>query len=227
MPVKEKQKTDLYEFDPVKHIGKFNGVVWPSVTQLLQEEALIDYSSVPAKILAEKSLLGIRSHAATVLLDNGSLDQEHFETNFPECVPYLEAYRKFRLIENFEPIHKEARYFSRKWKFHGQPDESGVHICKMAGDTNALIDYKCTWTMYASTGPQLSGYELLIKENLGMKIKKRFGLLLKPTGNYELFEFKDSTDKNDFLACLHLHWARRTKYKTRKGVFNNGEYVCD
>jgi len=26
-----------YEFDPVTHIGKVNGEIWPSVTQLLKE----------------------------------------------------------------------------------------------------------------------------------------------------------------------------------------------
>jgi len=221
---KTQPKDNLFEFDPVTHIGKVNGELWPSVTQLLQEERLIDYSRVPADVLENKRLIGIRVHAATVMIDNGNLDEDHLIQNFPECLPYLEGYRKFRTIENFEPTHKETRYFSMKWRFHGAPDESGIHICKM-GAEHALIDYKTTWFMYASAGPQLSGYEILIKENLGIKIKKRFGLLLKPTGNYDLVPFKDPNDRQDFLACLWLHWARRNKYKTQKGVMNNGEYI--
>lgn len=212
------------EFDPVTHTYKVDGVVWPSVTQLLQEFKIVDYSMVPEDVLEKKRLIGIRVHAATVMLDNGSLDEDDFNWNFPECVPYLNAYRKFRLIENFEATHKEARYFSKKWRFAGTPDESGIHVTKM-GEHQALIDYKCTWAMYASTGPQLSGYEILLNENLGLKIKKRFGLLLKPTGNYELTEFKDPNDKQDFLACLWLHWQKRTKYKTSKGELENESHT--
>lgn len=204
-----------YCFDPEKHLYTVNGEAWPSVTQLLQEFGIIDFSNVPKDRLEFKRILGMRVHAATLLLDNGSLDDEHFRKNFPECVPYLEAYRKFREFEDFEPVHKEHRLFSKKWKFAGTPDEQGFHISKF-GAHDALIDYKCTFSMYSATGPQLAGYSMLIEENLGIKIKKRFGLLLKPTGSYDLVPFKMADDFTDFQACVYLHWKKRTKYK--KGV---------
>lgn len=203
-------------FDPQTHKYTVNGEVWPSVTQLLSEFKLVDFSNVPEERLEYKRVLGTRVHAATVLLDNGSLDEEHFNESFPECVPYLNAYRKFREIESFEAVHKEQRYFSKKWRFAGSPDESGFHVGKL-GKTYALIDYKCTFAMYPSTGPQLAGYSMLLEECLGIKIKKRYGLLLKPTGNYDLVPFTDQTDFTDFQACLVLHWGKRNKYKTEKG----------
>lgn len=218
------------EFDPVTHIGKVNGEVWPSVTQLLNEFKLIDFSNVPDERLEYKRILGTRVHLATVFIDKGNFDEEHAREKFPEILPYLEAYRKFRTIENFEPIHKEVRLFSRKWRFHGQPDESGIHLSVHKGHL-CITDYKCTYAMYPSTGPQLSGYEILIQENadeLGIpkelfkKAVKRFGLLLKPTGHYEQIPFPDQEDKQDFLACLWLHWRKREKYKTSKGVNQNG-----
>lgn len=202
-----------FEFDPATHIGKVNDVLWPSTTQLIREFRLIDYSRVTPAHLEKKRLIGIRVGAATVMLDNGTLDEAHFNSRFPECVPYLEGYRKFRVIENFEPLYKEKRYFSTKWRFHGAPDEYGIHLGTFGKD-HALIDYKCTWRLYSSTGPQLSSYGMLVEECLWIKVKKRFGLLLKPTGNYELTEFKDPRDLSDFQACLVLHWARREKYKT-------------
>ena len=213
-------KADQFTFDPEAHIGRVNGIVWPSVTQLLQEFKLVDYSGVDPEVLERKRRLGIRVHAATVLLDEGRLDEEHFNKNFPECVPYLEAYRKFRVIENFEPSYKEERYVSHKWKFHGQPDESGIHTCKIGQET-ALIDYKCTFQMYASTGPQLAGYDMLLEECRGVKTKKRFGLLLKPSGSFELYPFTDKSDYMDFQCCIHLHWQKRNKYKTTKGEPQN------
>lgn len=213
-------------FDPETHIGTVNGEEWPSVTQLLSEERLQNLSQVPPDRLEYKRILGTRVHAATGLLDNGSLDEEHFQKNFPECVPYLEAYRKFRLIEKFEPLHKELRLFSKKYRFHGAFDEGGLHSEQYAGNL-CIIDYKCVWRMYESTGPQTAGYAILAIENakeLGIQEEftrrkvLRFGLNLKPTGNYEIVQYKDSNDTQDFLACCWLHWRRREHFHTQKGL---------
>lgn len=204
------------EFDPITHIGRVDGVRWPSVTQLLKEFGIVDFTGVPDSILEKKRILGTRVHAATVLVDNGTLDEEHFNTSFPECIPYLEAYRKFRVIETFEPEHKEHRYFSKKLRFHGAPDESGIHIMKDGSGVLSLIDYKCTFRMYESAGPQLSAYAMLLEECLGIKIKKRLGLLLKGNGSYELCPFRDLNDATDFRACVMLHWRKREHYKTNK-----------
>lgn len=203
-------------FDARTHTGRVDGVPWPSVTQLLNEFGLVDFSRVPDEVLERKRILGIRVHAATVLVDNGSLDEEHFNASFPECVPYLEAYRKFRIVETFDPQYKENRYFSKKLRFHGAPDESGIHIFKDGSGVLSLIDYKCTFRMYESAGPQLAGYSMLLEECLGIKVKKRLGLLLKPTGHYDLVPFKDLDDFTDFRACLMLHWRKREHYKTNK-----------
>jgi hypothetical protein len=214
---------EVFTFDPDTHTGRMGDDVWPSVTQLLQEFGIIDYSRVPFETLERKRLIGIRVDRASSMLDNCSLDEDHFNANFPECIPYLEGYRKFRVIEKFEPSEKEARYFSRKWRFHGAPDEYGVRLGNYGGEP-ALIDYKCTWKMYESCGPQLAGYAMLIYEALKVRVKLRFGLLLKPTGHYDLYPFKDPNDFQDFKACLWLHWAKRNKYKTTKGVLTDGNF---
>ena len=201
-------------FDPETHRYTVNGEAWPSVTQLLSEFKLVDFSMVPAERLEYKRVLGTRVHAATVLLDKGELDEDHFNESFPECVPYLNAYRKFREIESFEPVHKEQRYFSKKWKFAGTPDEFGI----INGD-NYIIDYKCCFQVYPAVSTQLQGYKILLEENIkGIKIKKLLSLLLKKTGHYEITEHKDNQSKNDFLACLVLHWRRRNYYGTVKAV---------
>ena len=206
-----------FTFDEETHIGRMDGVIWPSVTQLLQENKLIDYSGVPNGVLEAKRILGSRVDAGIRLLDNCELDEEHFNAKFPEAVPYLEAYRKFRLIEKFDLAERKCpRLFSLKWKFHGQPDEHGTVILTK-GPENYLIDWKCTFKMFPSTGAQLSGYEVLIAEQLKIKITKRLGLLLKPNGNYDLIPFQDPTDRQDFFACVYLHWQRRNKYQTSTG----------
>lgn len=205
-----------FEFDPITHVGRMHGEIWPSATQLLKEFKLVDYSTVPADVLESKRVLGTRVHVATDLLDKHVLDEEHFQQRFPECVPYLEAYRKFRTMTDYEPSNERAgRLVSLKWKFHGEPDEHGVHLATRNGDAY-LIDYKCTFAMYPSTGAQLAGYKILIEECLKIKIKKRLGLLLKPNGSFDLYPFDDANDRQDFLACLWLWHQRVNKYKTLK-----------
>ena len=212
-----------FEFDHETHIGRMNGEIWPSVTQLLQESKLIDYSMVPKEVLEKKRILGTRVHAATILLDDCNFDEDHFNAEFPECIPYLEAYRNFRIIEKFENSNaKCGRLVSLKLKFHGEPDEHGIRLA-WRGQEAYLIDYKCTFKMFASTGAQLSAYKILLAERLKINVKTRLGLLFKPNGKFDLVPFKDPNDKQDFLACLHLHWARRNKYQTSKGVFSNDQ----
>lgn len=206
-----------FTFDPVTHVGMMDGVPWPSVTQLLNEFKLVDFTGVPPAVLERKQKLGTNVHAATAMIDDCDLDEEHQALNYPETLPYLEAYRKFRVQQPFEPSPKCGRLVSKKWSFHGEPDEHGIRVCNF-GNKLALIDFKCTWRMYDSTGPQLSGYAILLDECLKLKVKERYGLLFKPTGGYELVPFNDPIDRNDFLACLHLHWRKRKVYKTTKGV---------
>jgi len=149
------------------------------------------------------------------LLDNNNLDEDDLKLRFPECVPYVEAYRKFRICESFELKEKEVRLFSNKLKFHGSPDEFGTRGFN-GKIINVVVDYKCTFHMYKSCGAQLAGYDMLIEENYGIKAKERWGLLLKPSGNYELTQFKDKSDCTDFRACLYLYWQSANKYKTIK-----------
>ena len=160
------------EFDPISHIGKVDNVVWPSITQLLSEFKLIDYSSVPRARLEEKRIIGTVVDRATSFVDDGSIDEQAFAEIYPKCVGYLNAYKKFREIENFEPIHKDTRYWSKKWRVHGAPDEIGYRTTKDGKRRNYILDYKATWKLYPCVAPQLEGYRILAEENLKYKINE-------------------------------------------------------
>ena len=213
----------LFEFDPERHIYTYGGVAEPSVTQLLQQFGIIDYSGVPKTRLEYKRVLGVAVHRACHLLDDCNLDEEKLSK---PLIPYVEAYKKFCEVTGFEARSDitEKPLRSAKWRFCGSPDRQGLYTSKI-GDEEALIDLKCTWKLYNAVGPQLQGYKLLIEENYGIKIKRVFGLQLKETGNYDLKEFKDPSDKQDFLACVYLHWQLRNKYsQTQKGEISDGYF---
>jgi len=201
-----------FQFDFNSHRYTYDGNEEPSVTQLLQEFGLIDFTGVPRDRIEHKRQIGTAVHLACRYLDDNNLDES---TVAKPLVPYIEAYKKFREIVPFEPNDEltETPLRSKKWRFCGTPDRQGLWTCHVGGE-EALVDLKCTWVMYRSVGPQLRGYKILIEENYPIKIKKMYGLQLKPTGNFDLVEFKDRTDENDFLACVHLYWAKRQKYKT-------------
>lgn len=206
----------MLTFDQESHVYKWNDEIVPSVTQLLGEFGLVDFSSVPKDVLEYKRVLGTAAHYAIDLMEHDDLDEESLS---PEIKPYLEAYKLFREISGFEPRSTENLLYSKKWRFAGTMDQQGLHFGSI-GQEEAIIDYKCTWKLYGSCGPQLQAYRILFEENNpGVKIKRLFALQLKPTGRYELQEFKDQNDKQDFLACLWLHWQKRNKYKTSKGKF--------
>lgn len=212
----------LFKFDFEKHEYSYAGVQEPSVTQLLQEFGLIDYSAVPKARLNFKRDLGIAVHYACELLDHHNLNLEKLDARI---LPYVEAYRKFCEFTGFEVNSEltEERLRSKKWRFCGSPDRQGLYTTSL-GSEQVIIDLKATWKMYRCVGPQLRGYKLLIEENTKIKIKKVFGLLLSGTGHYDLLPFEDKTDENDFLACVSLHWAKRNKYGEGKCFEASDEY---
>ena len=215
----------LFKFDPEKHLYTYAGVVEPSVTQLEQQFGLIDFSGVPKSRLEYKRVLGVAVHRACHLVDDCNLDEEKLSK---PLVPYVEAYKKFCEITGFEARSEitEVALRSKKYRFCGSPDRQGLFVTKF-GDEESLIDLKCTWKLYNAVGPQLQGYKILVEENYGIKIKKVYGLQLKGTGHYELKCFNDPSDKQDFLACVYLHWQLRNKYAYKPGgLFNEFDIIA-
>jgi len=200
----------MLTFDQEAHIYKWNDEVVPSVTQLLNEFKLIDFSGVPSDRLEYKRSLGVAVHYAIELMEQDNLDEDSLSE---EIKPYIDAYKRFREISGFEPRSTENRLYSKKYRFAGTMDQQGLHMGTLGGE-ESIVDFKCTWKLYNACGPQLAGYKILVEENLKIRIKHVFGLQLKPTGHYELKEYKDPNDKQDFLACLWLHYQKRNKYQT-------------
>jgi hypothetical protein len=197
----------LFKFDPQTHEYSYAGVVWPSVTQLLQEFGLVDLSNVPAARLEYKRVLGTAVDLACHYLDKRVLDEEKLSE---PLVPFVEGYKKFCEITGFEVDEEKSAVpmFSKKLSFCGTNDMVGL----LEGEL-VLIDRKATWKIYKAVGIQTAGYKILCEENFGVKIKKRFALQLKETGNYELEQFKDPQDQNLFLACLALHYWKKKNAK--------------
>ena len=194
-------------FDHDKHLYFYDGVIVPNTTRLLQDYGLIDFSHVPLARLNYKRDLGTAVHYACFLLDENNLDES---TLHPEIVPYVNAYKKFMEITGFEPRFSELKLYSKKWRFATTLDRQGPFEWERK-EQESVIELKCTWEMYPSTGPQTASHKIVVEENFPeIKIKKRFGLQLKENGNYEIHPLTDPQDENTFLACVVLHhWRER------------------
>lgn len=195
-----------FTFDPETHICRIGKIEIPTVTQLLQEFGLIDFSKVPEERLEYKRQIGIQTHHATALHDLNRLDENSVH---PDIAPFILAYIKFRQVTKFEPEIEfiEKRLVSKKNRFGGGLDRIGSLDGK-----RVLIDLKCTWDMYPSTGPQTAGYDILVRENFGIKVQKRMGVLLKENQNFSITEFNDPEDHQTILSCNYLHHRKKRLY---------------
>lgn len=196
-------------FDPEKHLYFYNGVHVPNNTSILQEAGLIDLSRIPRDRLEYKRILGTAVHYAIHLLNQDDLDESSLH---PDFVPYIDGYKRFREVSGFEPRFSEVRLYSKKYGFATTLDEQGPFEWK--GRTyESIIELKCTWEVYPSTGPQTAAQEIALNEIVPeIKNKRRFCLQLKgkDQGGYEIIPMEDPSDSNTFLCALqNYNWKKK------------------
>ncbi len=187
-------------FNKKKHLYLLDGVVLPSVTQVLQEVGIIDFSKVPASLLEAARKFGTATHLTTALSDKKILDEGDLDIHLK---PYLEGWRLFRQEYGFVPEFIEKSMYSKIYRVAGTPDRIG----KWRIDDSIIIpDIKTSFEFSPANGIQLAGYELLIKENLKPKTRiKRLSILLNGQGTYKIQEYKDKSDVNVFIAALSIY----------------------
>jgi len=192
---------DRLTFEEETHTYRLDGVVVPSVTQVL-DGLLTDYSKVPKHILEHAQQRGTAVHKATELYLQDDLDEASLD---PEVAPYFYQFVKWYKQSGFKVEHSELLVYSEKYRYAGALDLFG----KLA-KSNALIDLKTSRALMPSTGPQLSAYWEAFKERTKTKLKpKRFGLHLQPD-RYELVPMNDTGDFSMFLSCLAIQkWRKK------------------
>ena len=134
------------QFEPELHIYRVGGVVVPSVTQVLEDVGIIDYSYIPGSTREMALRRGSAVHAACHYDDEGDLD----EGQLPESIrPYLNAWRKFRETVGWSWDRVEFRSYQEKYGYCGQLDRAATLPGK---STEILLDIKTTsapyWTRF-------------------------------------------------------------------------------
>lgn len=188
----------MIEFNEEKHEYRVNGVIVPSVTQVLSSVGLPDLSRVPADLLEWKAGLGTAVHKATELDDLGTLDEEDLD---PAIRPYLEAYRNFKEESQFYPLVGEGLLHHKQYGYAGTFDR----ICGVGKDL-VLIDFKTGITDPKVVGPQTAAYVEAwhMQDNPGY-VKNRYALKLNKDATYKLIPLTNKMDFQIFLNALNIY----------------------
>lgn len=193
---------DGLTFNPKSHEYRYNGVVVPSVTQILQP--LMDFSMVKPHILEAASARGTAVHKMTELYDANDLDESMLTE---EMRLYLLAYKRFLDDCAFKPVLREQRLY-HTMGFSGTPDLGGLVRGRMA-----VIDIKSMFNPGSPViGVQLAAYKELINAS-GGAIVDRFALHLRRDGTYRLHPYTDIADIAVFISLFTIK-----KFKDHHGI---------
>lgn len=178
-----------------------NGVPIPSVTQILKATGVsADFSHVDPIVLDRKRQIGQAAHAATHYFDEGDLDAQ---TIAPEVIPYLEAWRRFRLEREFVPDLLETVVYHRTAHYIGRFDRYGY-----VGGLPVLLDIKISDPDAAAADLQTAGYlAALVDERPDWAERDiaRWSVQICDDGRYRLRQYPTRgrttrQDRADFLA---------------------------
>lgn len=195
----------MLTFDKPTHTYRWQGVVVPSVTQVLESACRFEF--VTPEDLEAAQRRGTYVHEMTELSDTDALDDDA-ERDGPHWKRLL-AWRKF--VADYEPNWAaiETLGFSKLYRYAGTVDRLGV--LERMGDDKWVIDIKTSASVGKSWGPQTAAYRQIAIEERGpaWAMARRATVRLHDDGSYNFDECKSRDDWRIFDAMLTLkHWSK-------------------
>lgn len=194
----------MLSFNEERHEYRWNGVVVPSVTQLLN--ALHSFAGVPWDVLEAARLRGTRVHKACELFDLDDLDEEALAADLPQVVPYLEAWKKF--VRDCEPNWEgiEEQVYHPSHRYAGTLDRRGELTVGGQRIQRAVVDIKTAVDLHPVWGVQTMAYS----RACDWPDARRFSCQLREDGTYRLREWTDPNDWPVFVSLTTLNaWKAR------------------
>ena len=184
-------------FDEATHTYKLDGVVIPSVTQVMKPLSDAYYGDVDTAILG---MAAHRGHIVHTAIEN--LLKHDIDDIPPEYNGYLDAFKKFATEYPFEAVGIEMRTFHEILRYAGTVDL----LCKLDGQL-VLIDYKTSAKINEMlTGVQLEAYGSALASQ-DIHVENKAILHLKSDGKYTLKWYGKCSSENTavFGACLKIY----------------------
>lgn len=180
----------MLTFDAEKHEYRWNGVVVPSVTQILKSLGLIDATWYTEEARDRGSMI----HLATALDDRGELDESSVDERI---AGYLAAWRFFLAESGFAFEEIEEPRYSMDLGYAGTADRIG----KLRGSL-AVGDIK-TGSPEPWHRLQTAAY-VTARFGNAWRVAARFVVYLSDDGKYRLITHTDPSDFFAWRACANL-----------------------
>lgn len=188
------------------HVYRVDGVVRPSVTQIIRWGGLTDYSDTPTEKQEFAMHRGTVVHDATVLVDELSLDWDSLDRR---ARPYVQAYQSFCIETCFQTILCEHPFYS-PFGYCGTLDRMG----KLGDGSRVVLDLKTGMAIPKTTGVQLAAYVYGLPNPLTYR---RFAVRLGKDANYSMKEYPKSELSADWAAFMSAlvitNWKKNHGYK--------------
>ena len=195
----------MLTFDAPSHVYRWEGQPVPSVTQVMEDVGIIDYSHIPEFSRDKWLERGRFVHEATHFDDEGELDEGTLDESL---LPYVLAWRKFRQESRLVISLIEHRGYHQKFGYAGTLDRSGTVWVSGGVQADVLLDIKTTsapeWTRY-----QTAAYAAFFENPRRFR---RLAVELHRDASYRLFEYEGKDWQNDFgIFCAAL-----TTYRVKR-----------
>jgi hypothetical protein len=197
-----------FTFDADRHEYRENGEVRRSLTQILADVGIIDYSGIPQTVLQRKASLGSYVHKCAELLFQDDLDES---TVMHDARGYLDALRAFLRVTKFtpDPAHIEQ---PRIGEVYGHRYGFTCDVTGTIGKHPYILELKCCARKEPWWSIQLAG------QSAGLGMHREFrrwnlvALQLKPDGKYSCHPYTERTNSRIFgAAVLAVHEPHTTR----------------
>jgi len=196
----------MLTFDAPTHTYRIDGVVIPSVTQVIRGAGLVNFEFVPTEVLRITADFGTAVHRACEYDDKGTLDPATIDE---KVIPYLAAWRAFNSAYKPTMLGIEERVYSRKYMAAGTIDR-----VMLVSISPVIVDIKTPVSASPSWGVQTAAYLALYAETIGadQKKMKRWTVQLTPEASVP-YKVVKHDDPNDLPVFLHALGVYRWKQK--------------
>lgn len=155
-------------FDHDRHLYTIAGVVVPSVTQVLNEEKFIDFTTVPSDVLATAQARGTYVHTILHYHLEGDFDaadvDPRFRGYFDSALAYLDQAKLRGLThpDTGAPIAVEFRFWDRERRYAGTLD----YLAWDPDDVLSINDWKTGEPSDVAAPLQTAAYENGVRRTL-------------------------------------------------------------
>lgn len=173
---------------------------FPSVTEVLELNNLVDLSMIPSSVLEAARKRGELVHKWTEWIDRGEIDGCRGPNGepWPEDIgPYLNAWEGFKRHNKVEITAIEEYVKNDLYRYDGTLDRLAI-----IDGGRALLDIKCVYALHHTTALQTAGYAACYPD--GPEPLDRYAVQLKRDGTYALQQYKDRQDLPRFLAAVSV-----------------------